>query len=89
MKRIRLFISGLVQGVSFRSFVKRNALVLNLKGFCRNLPDGKVECVFEGEDETINKIISLCNAGPERARVKDINIIEEEFSAEFKDFSVL
>lgn len=89
MKRIRVFISGEVQGVSFRNFVKRNALMLNLKGFCRNLNDGRVECVFEGEDESIKEMISFCCMGPERARVKDINVKEEEFSAEFKDFSVL
>lgn len=89
MRRVRVFIFGLVQGVSFRSFVKRNAVLLNLKGFVKNLPDGKVECIFEGEDEKIQQIINICSAGPEGARVKDIKVIEEDFSAEFKDFSAL
>lgn len=89
MKRVRLFISGEVQGVSFRNFVKRNAVLLNLTGFVRNLDDGNVECVFEGEDENINQIIGLCRKGPEMSIVKDINIKSEDYSAEFKDFSVL
>ncbi|MEK6936469.1 MAG: acylphosphatase [Nanoarchaeota archaeon] len=89
MKRVRILISGEVQGVSFRNFLKRNSVLLSLKGFCRNLQDGRVECVFEGENENIEKIIILCNLGPEKAKVNDINVKEEEFSAEFKDFSVL
>ena len=89
MKRIKVFISGEVQGVSFRNFVKRNAILLRLNGYVKNLSDGKVECVFEGNDESIKKILALCHIGPEGARVKDINVKEEEFSAEFKDFSVL
>ncbi len=89
MKRIRVIVSGEVQGVSFRNFIKRNALLLNLKGYAKNLSDGRVEAVFEGDGESIKKIITLCCAGPEKARVKDIKTNEEEFSAEFNNFSVL
>ncbi|MBS3171916.1 acylphosphatase [Candidatus Woesearchaeota archaeon] len=89
MRRVRLFVSGLVQGISFRSFVKRNAILLDLKGFVKNLPDGRVECVFEGEDDKINQIISICNKGSDGSDIKSIDIKEEEFTAEFKDFIIV
>lgn len=89
MRRVRLLISGKVQGVSFRSFVKRNAILLNLSGFVRNLNNGELEILAEGEDKYITSLIELCKNGPESAIVKDIEVKDEEYKSEFKEFSVI
>ena len=89
MKRIKVLVSGNVQGVSFRSFIKRKAVLLKLKGFVRNTPDGRVEALFEGSEEEIKKIIEICRTGPETASVKSIEVIEEDYKAEFNSFSIL
>lgn len=93
MKRVHVFISGRVQGVFFRSFVKENAIKLNLKGFVRNIyegeRDGQVEGVFEGEENAINEMIKKCKKGPILAKVKNVEVIEEEYKNEFNDFKIL
>lgn len=86
MKRVRVFISGLVQGVGFRHFVERKAEGLGLVGWVRNLPDGRVEAVFEGSKERIQEMISLCRKGPFGARVQNINVEWEEATGKFKTF---
>ena len=87
-KRFHIIISGRVTGVFFRAFVKENADKLNISGWVRNLGD-KVEVVFEGEDGLVDKLIDLCNRGPESAKVVDIEIKEEEYSREFDDFEII
>lgn len=87
MKRVRILISGNVTGIFFRRFVKENADKLGLKGFVRNFDD-KVEAVLEGEEENIDKLILLCKKGPAGAKVKDIQIKDEEFKNEFEDFEI-
>ncbi|HDD46355.1 MAG TPA: acylphosphatase, partial [Candidatus Aenigmarchaeota archaeon] len=74
MERVRahVFISGDVQGVGFRSFVYNNALSLGVKGFVRNLNDGRVEAVFEGEKSKVERMIDLCRKGPLLAWVRDV-----------------
>lgn len=93
MKRLHVFISGRVQGVFFRSFVKENAIKLNVKGFVRNIYSGErknqVEAVFEGDDEKVEEIVKLCHKGPILAKVKNVEVIEEEYKGEFKDFVIL
>ncbi|MEM3507219.1 MAG: acylphosphatase, partial [Candidatus Bathyarchaeia archaeon] len=58
------------------------------KGWVRNLPDGRVEAVFEGEKEKVDKIIEFCRHGPPDAMVKNVEIIWEEWKGEFKDFRI-
>ncbi|KAB2943761.1 MAG: acylphosphatase [Candidatus Methanoperedens nitroreducens] len=84
--RVHVFISGKVQGVFFRSSTKDMAKNLDLFGWVRNLADGRVEAVFEGKKDTIEKMLEWCRVGPEYARVTGIEVIWEEFKGDFKEF---
>lgn len=77
-----------MQGVYFRANIKENAVMLDLNGFVRNLSDGSVEAVFEGEESDIEEIIDYCKEGPRGAKVLDVDVEEEEFEDEFEDFEV-
>lgn len=88
MKRYRIIISGRVQGVWYRQSMLEVAKSLNIKGWVRNLPDGKVEACVEGEEEALKKIIQWCRIGPPHASVEDVEIEEELLSNEFKDFII-
>ncbi len=88
MKRIRVLVSGIVQGVGYRYFTKYKAKELGVRGFVMNLPDGRVLAVAEGNDESIEKFISALKEGPRFAVVKGLDISEEEYKGEFKDFEI-
>ncbi|HKI43706.1 MAG TPA: acylphosphatase [Balneolales bacterium] len=77
-KRAHILLSGRVQGVGFRYFVQRTARGMSLHGWVRNLPDGRVEAVFEGDAEHVRKAIKACEIGPGTARVENINVDWEE-----------
>lgn len=87
-KSIRLYITGTVQGVFFRMFVKENAERQNVKGFVRNLEDGRIEIFLEGDSEGVNKMIELCKKGPKHAQIRNVEIKPERFQ-NFKVFKVL
>ena len=87
MQQAHIFISGFVQGVSFRYFVKSNAQKLGLKGWVRNTEDGGVEAVFTGEKEKIEEMIKLCRKGPMLAEVKQVGF-EWEDPEQFSDFII-
>ena len=70
----RIIVSGIVQGVSFRSFAKKHAHKLQLNGFVRNLPDGSLEVIAEGKKEKIEELIKEIRKGPEGSKVDDIKI---------------
>lgn len=89
MKRVHLIISGDVQGVGYRAWMKREALSLKLTGWVKNREDGAVEAVIEGKKEMIDKLILLCRHGPEIAWVEDIQINIEEYKGEFSIFEVV
>ena len=78
MQQAHVFISGYVQGVSFRYFIKSSAQKLGLKGWVRNTEDGGVEAVFNGEKKNIEEMISLCRKGPMLAEVKQLGLDWEE-----------
>ena len=86
--RVYVLISGMVQGVFFRSSAKKRADELHLTGWVRNLDDGRVEAVFEGEQEKVDNMVEWCRKGPNYADVKDVQVISEKYTGEFKDFSV-
>ena len=88
MRRAHLIISGTVQGVFFRHSTNRLAQGLCLKGFVRNLSDGTVEVVAEGEESALRELISFCRKGPEAASVSSVAIKWEEPSSEFTTFSI-
>ncbi len=87
--RIHIFISGKVQGVYFRQNTFYKAQELNIMGWVRNLQDGRVEAVLEGETENINKLLDWCNDGPENAIVTKIEIMDEPYRNEFSNFQIL
>ena len=87
-KSIRIYITGNIQGIYFRSFIKENAEKYNVKGFVRNLEDGRVEVFLEGNSEDVNKMIEICKVGPKHAQVRDVEIKPEKFQ-DFKNFKVL
>ncbi len=87
--RCRVFVSGKVQGVFYRSSTKAKAWELGLKGWVRNLEDGRVEAVFEGDREAVNQIVKWCKDGPPSARVELIEIHWEKYQGDFKSFEVI
>lgn len=70
--KAHVFISGFVQGVGFRHFIRKEAGKLGLWVSVQNLPDGRVEALLEGEKENIDKMIALCRKGPFLAEVEDV-----------------
>ena len=86
--RAHVFISGRVQGIFFRSETRNEAKKLGVKGWVRNLPDGRVEAVFEGEQENAKKLIEFCKRGPPGARVTNMDVIWENYTGEFRNFEV-
>lgn len=72
--RAHVWIYGRVQGVCFRMFTCDEAVRLGLDGWVRNLPDGRVEAVFEGDREKVELAVSWCRHGPRHATVTDIEV---------------
>lgn len=87
-KGVHLFIEGWVQGVFFRYYTREKAKELGVTGWVRNLPDGKVEVVAEGEEEAVDSLVKWCYQGPPSARVYDVECIPQEYTGKFKDFSI-
>lgn len=85
---VHVFISGRVQGVFFRDEIRKMATRLNVKGWVRNTFDEKVEAVFEGEKEAVEKLIEFCRKGPPYARVSKVDVSWEKFVGEFHDFRI-
>ncbi len=88
MKRAHLFIRGRVQGVFFRQSTYEKAIELGVSGWVRNLPDGRVEAVFEGGEEEVNKIIQWVKEGPPIAKVEEVEIKWEKPTGEFDGFQI-
>jgi len=90
MRRVRFFVSGSVQGVCYRYYAARKARELGLKGFIRNIPNGKVEVLVEGEEEKVKEFMAFCKNNPGYSRVKSLDIIEEKESAgsDFDSFEI-
>ena len=88
MKTIKIFITGSVQGVYFRQFINKTANELKLKGFVRNMDDGRVEIVVEGRDEKVNEMTEACKKGAPQASVKEIQTQELSHQG-FDSFKIL
>jgi acylphosphatase len=72
--RAHVFVSGRVQGVFFRNTTQEEATAKGVEGWVRNLDDGRVEAVFEGEEGAVESMVAFCGEGPERARVEDVEV---------------
>ncbi|MDZ7772157.1 MAG: acylphosphatase [Balneolaceae bacterium] len=88
MKRVHVHISGRVQGVGFRHFTRVNAKELDLGGWVMNLPDGRVEAVFQGGEQAVDTIVERCRRGPRSARVSTVEVEEEAPDPEMASFDV-
>lgn len=88
METIHLLISGKVQGVFFRESSRKLAEKLNIKGWIKNTPDGKVEALITGEEKDLNDFVNWCRKGPEKAEVADVKISKER-SIHFEEFEVI
>lgn len=89
MSQARVFVSGFVQGVGFRHFVRSKSSDLGLTGWIKNLPDGRVEAVFQGDKGSIEKIIEQCKKGPLLSEVENIEVLREEIKKKFNSFDTL
>lgn len=89
MVTANIFVSGFVQGVGYRAFVRKNAEELGLTGWVKNLPDGRVEAVLQGKKETIEHMIKRCRKGPFLAEVADVEALWKESQHIYHNFSIL
>jgi acylphosphatase len=87
-KSVRLYIIGSVQGIFFRSFVKQNAEKLDVRGFIRNLEDGRLEVFLEGDADKVNQMVKICEKGPKHSQIRDVQIKKEPFQ-DFRNFKIL
>lgn len=88
MKRVRAVVSGRVQGVCFRAYTRDAAERLGVCGYVRNLPDGTVEIVAEGEDGGVDALVEWARTGPAYARVTGVSVTESEFRGDHMEFRV-
>jgi acylphosphatase len=86
--RAHLFIEGRVQGVFYRAFTREIAHSLGLRGWVRNLYDGRVEAVFEGKKQIIEQAIEECFSGPPGSKVTNMEVKWEEFQGDMQGFAV-
>jgi acylphosphatase len=77
IRRVRVVVSGRVQGVFYRADCAQHARALGLGGFVRNCPDGRVEAAFEGEPGAVADMIAWCREGPPLAAVDDVSVVDE------------
>ena len=86
--RAHILVNGRVQGVFFRVETCRAAHKRNVTGWVRNTSECKVEAIFEGNQENVEKMIEFCKRGPPAARVTKLDVHWEEYTGEFKDFKI-
>jgi acylphosphatase len=86
--KAHVIISGRVQGVFFRGKTRNEAKKYKVNGWVRNLADGRVEAVFEGEKADVDKLISFTGKGPSGAKVRDLDIKWMDYNGEFNDFQI-
>jgi len=87
--QVHVVISGMVQGVWFRASTKKKAEELGLTGWVKNMPDGNVEAVFEGDYAKIDEMIAWCWIGPPLARVTDVKITRKDTCGKFTMFTFM
>lgn len=76
--RAHVYVAGKVQGVFFRATTRDTAQEHGVNGWVKNLDDGRVEAVFEGDADAVQAMINFCHDGPERARVDEVTVDWEE-----------
>ncbi len=86
--RMRLFISGTVQGVSYRASTQEQARKRGIVGWVRNLQDGRVEALVQGTRDLVEELIRWCHTGPPAAKVEKVAVTSEEVGDDLKGFEV-
>jgi len=87
-KRMHVFVEGRVQGVFFRAETQNTANRYHVKGWVENLYDGRVEALFEGKEEDVERAVLWCHQGPTYSSVTSVEVKEEPFTGEFDSFSI-
>ena len=88
MRSTRGFVSGRVQGVGFRYFVLRHARSSGLRGYVRNLPDGRVEFLLQGPPDAVARVIDQIHSGPTYARVDELTLSDSDETADDSEFVI-
>lgn len=88
MQALEIKIVGKVQGVFFRKNIQEIANKLNLTGWIRNLDDGSLKIITQGEQEDLDSLVNYCKVGPEKADIKDIQIEEVELDNNLNGFEI-
>ena len=86
--RAHVFVSGMVQGVFFRYETRRLAVQFDVCGWVRNLRDGRVEAVFEGDKKSVERLVEFCKSGSSGARVTGLETKWENYKGEFEEFRI-
>ena len=87
-KNVHVIISGRVQGVWFRANTRQKAEQLGITGWVRNTKEGNVEAIFEGEENQVNEMIQWCYRGPPLAKIKKVEIINQNTTNNYNEFSI-
>lgn len=88
MNQLHLIISGDVQGVGFRAFVRRHASELGITGWVQNRPDGTVEVLAQGSKEQLEQLLTQCNKGPDTSWVDGVQVEWGEGEKQFSTFDI-
>ena len=88
MHKVQGFVSGRVQGVGFRYFVMRHAEAAAVSGYVRNLPDGRVEFLLQGEPEAVEDVLSQIHQGPNYARVDAVELADSTSTDVVENFLI-
>ena len=86
--RAHIIVSGLVQGVYFRDSTRRKAREFGVTGWVRNLPNGSVEAVLEGERDGVERVVQWTRQGPPGAVVERVDVDWQEYQGEFGTFEI-
>ena len=86
--KAHVFVGGRVQGIFFRYETRRLAVKFGVCGWVRNLFDGRVEAVFEGEQENVKRLVEFCRRGPPGARVENVEVVWADYKGAFEGFRI-
>jgi acylphosphatase len=87
-ERLHVKIEGQVQGVGYRYYARAKARALGLNGWIRNLPDGRVEAEFEGDQALLEQMLAWCQRGPSGAHIRNIEVSWEQAPARYDSFDI-
>ncbi len=88
MKTIQGFVSGRVQGVGFRYFIQQQAHTVDVYGYAKNLPDGRVEFVLQGDDESVQHVLDMVYHGPAMSIVDSVEVNNFDAANKLVSFDV-